>query len=83
MTREGLKENLLKVTKAEKHEELKNSMEKLSTEALAMCLNTFHTREGDQKAKYLVGLQVNNNNTVDVSMENSQGKFYGVSIILK
>lgn len=82
MTRDELKNNLLSVTKHENQQELKDSMELLNDQALHMCLNTFETRQGVNKAKCLIGLQVNKNNTVDVHMETIEGKFYGVSIML-
>lgn len=82
MTRDGLKNNLLSVTKPENHQELKNAMEMLTDQELHMCLNTFESKQGMNKAKCLIGLRVNKDNTVDVKMETIEGKYYGVTVIL-
>jgi restriction endonuclease len=82
MTRDEIKSKLLKNTKPENHQELNKSMDMLNDQVLNMCLNTLQSRQGDEKAKHLIGLQINANNTIDVLMETHTGKFYGVSIIL-
>ncbi len=82
MERDEIIQKLRDIAKPSCLKDLEISAEQISTEHLNWCLNTIETREGVDKAKWLIGLQINTNNTIDVKMETNEGRFYGVSLVL-